>query len=193
MFRNRFGQGNWGNGDFEGGGWGRWGPPWQRGGERRDRVFGRGDMKYVILGLLKDQPRHGYDVIRELQGRFGGMYTPSAGVVYPTLQMLEDMGAVTSEQQEGRKVYSITDAGRQLLEEQRDLVDGIAGRVRDWMHRGKSPELRETMREMGSLWSIIGRAAPQIVNDPEKLKRVRELIARTREELRDIVEDRATL
>jgi len=189
MFRNRLGQGNWDvEGDF-----GRWGPPWRRGGDRRDRVFGRGDMKYVILDLLREQPRHGYDVIRELQGRFGGMYTPSAGVVYPTLQMLEDMGAVTAEQQEGRKVYSITDTGRRLLEERSDLVDGIAGRVRDWMHRGRSPELRETMREMGSLWAVIGRAGPQIVNDPEKLKRVRELIARTREELRDIVENRATL
>src|SRR5580704_19681715 len=125
MFRNRFGPREWDWGD-----WRQWGPPWQqRGGERRDRVFGRGDMKYVILNLLKDQPRHGYDVIRELQERLGGMYTPSAGVVYPTLQLLEDMGAVTAEQQEGRKVYSITDTGRRLLEEHRDLVDGIAGRV----------------------------------------------------------------
>ena len=60
--------------------------------DRRSRFFERGDLKYVILDLLTDKPRHGYEIIRELEDRFHGFYTPSAGKVYPTLQLLEDMG-----------------------------------------------------------------------------------------------------
>src|SRR6266581_6856385 len=116
MFHDRTGQRNW---DWEKG-FRRWGREWGRAWERRERVFGRGDLKYVILDLLKDQPRHGYDIIRELEGRFHGFYTPSAGAVYPVLQLLEDMGAVTVVEQEGRKVYTITDEGRRILTERQD-------------------------------------------------------------------------
>src|SRR6478672_6306983 len=111
--------------------WGHWGRKWGRAWERRERVFGRGDLKYVILDLLQEQPRHGYDVIRELENRFGGFYTPSAGAVYPVLQLLGDMGAVTASEQDGRKVYTITDEGRRILSERQDTVDAIAGRMRD--------------------------------------------------------------
>src|SRR5215831_18041163 len=88
-----------------------------------ERFFGRGDLKYVILELLKEQPRHGYDIIRALEERARGMYRPSPGSVYPTLQMLEDLGYVTSTQQEGKKVYSITDEGRRYLTEQQSTID----------------------------------------------------------------------
>src|SRR5687767_15997647 len=93
-------------------GFGRWG-----------RGFGcdtprvrRGDMKYLLLEILKEGPRHGYEIINNLEGKFRG-YRPSPGSVYPTLQMLEEGGFLTSEQVEGKKVYTITDAGRKLLEE----------------------------------------------------------------------------
>lgn len=66
------------------------------------RWIGRGDLKYLILDVLKDRPMHGYDVLRALQERFGGFYGPSPGAVSPTLQMLEDMGYLTSTQREGR-------------------------------------------------------------------------------------------
>jgi DNA-binding PadR family transcriptional regulator len=77
-------------------------------GSRRGTSFQRGDLKYVILDLLKDKPRHGYDIIRELEERSYGFYKPSPGVIYPTLQMLEEMGYASSTEQEGKKVYSIT-------------------------------------------------------------------------------------
>jgi DNA-binding PadR family transcriptional regulator len=169
-----------------------WRGQWQPG-RVRDRIFGKGDLKYLILDLLKDQPRHGYDIIRELEHRSGGFYTPSAGAVYPTLQMLEDMGAVTAEQQEGRKIYTITDQGRHILDERRDVIDEIADRVRGWMGRQGGPELQQTMREMGELMALLGREAPSAVRDPEKLRRVREVIARTRDELRAILRDEVRL
>ena len=70
----------------------------------RRQMFERGDLKYVILEQLKDKPAHGYELIKALEERFGGFYAPSPGAVYPTLQMLEDMGYVSSVQQDGRKV-----------------------------------------------------------------------------------------
>src|SRR5581483_632900 len=128
-----------------------------------------------------------YDIIRELEGRFAGFYTPSAGVVYPTLQMLEDMGAVTSETMDGRKTYTITDEGRRILEERRDVIDEIADRVRSFMRGGTRTELQEAMREMGELMALLGRESGRLWNDPEKLKAVRDAIARTKTELEGIL------
>src|SRR5688500_922875 len=82
------------------------------------RMFGQGDLKFVILRLLAEKPRHGYDIIKELEERSGGTYSPSPGTVYPTLVMLEDMGfARATPEESGKKIYSITDAGRAHLEE----------------------------------------------------------------------------
>jgi DNA-binding PadR family transcriptional regulator len=90
---------------FGGSGWG---------GPRRAR---RGDVRTALLRLISEKPMHGYDLIRELEERSGGMWRPSAGSIYPTLQMLEDEGLVKSEEQDGKRVYTITDAGRTELDE----------------------------------------------------------------------------
>src|ERR1700749_2582061 len=80
---------------------------------RAARFFEQGDLKYVILRLLEEKPRHGYDIIKELEGRFGGSYAPSPGTVYPTLTMLEDLGyARVVPEEGGKKIYEITDEGR---------------------------------------------------------------------------------
>ncbi len=89
----------------------------------RERFFDRGDLKYVILELLRERPRHGYDIIRALEDRFHGAYRPSPGSVYPTLQMLEDGGYVTSEQVDGKRVYTITDAGIEALRLQAAMLE----------------------------------------------------------------------
>ncbi len=98
-------------------------------------VFGHGRLRLYLLKLLDESPRHGYDVIRELEDRFMGLYSPSAGTVYPRLARLEAEGLVTHEVTEGRKVYQITDAGRQELAERQsdldDLEQEISGSVRD--------------------------------------------------------------
>jgi Transcriptional regulator PadR-like family len=77
----------------------------------RGSYYGRGGVKFAILELLKEKPRHGYDIIREMEERSGGLYSPSPGVIYPTLQALEDQDFVKSTEQDGKRVYSITDAG----------------------------------------------------------------------------------
>ena len=98
-------------------------------GSRRGRVFEKGDLKYVILDLLKDEPSHGYELIRALEERFRGFYSPSPGSVYPTLQLLEDLGHVTVVQRDGKKVYTITEQGRELLETHRGSVEEIWGEL----------------------------------------------------------------
>ena len=98
-------------------------------------VFGHGRLRLYLLKLLDESPRHGYDVIRALEDRFMGLYAPSAGTVYPRLTRLEAEGLVTHSDEDGRKVYSITDAGRAELAarsaELDDIEADIAGSVRD--------------------------------------------------------------
>src|SRR2546422_690918 len=109
---------------------------WAWSGRRRRRQwFESGDMKYVILRLVEEKPRHGYEVMKELEERMRGCYSPSPGTVYPTLQWLEDEGLVTARDVDSKKVYEITDAGRQFLQEHRDVVDDIFDRVREAVDR----------------------------------------------------------
>jgi DNA-binding PadR family transcriptional regulator len=82
----------------------------------RGSYYGRGNVKFAILELLKEKPRHGYDIIREMEERSGGIYSPSPGVIYPTLQALEDQDYVRSTEQDGKKIYSITEAGIPYLQ-----------------------------------------------------------------------------
>jgi DNA-binding PadR family transcriptional regulator len=187
----------WGSHHREERGWARagrrWARDWGRHWERSARMFAKGGLKYLLLDLLQERPRHGYDLIRALEERCGGLYTPSAGAVYPTLQMLEDMGAVTSTQQDGRRVYTITDAGRRLLEEHRDIVGEVHERVRGWMRQEGASEFHQAMHEFGELMALLGREGPRVWRDPATLRRVRDLIVRTREELRAILQDHTTL
>jgi len=103
-----------------------------RGGGRRggSRMFGHGDLKLLLLALIEQQPRHGYELIRIIEDMFHGHYSPSPGAIYPTLTMLEELGyaEVTSEQG-GRKLYAITAAGRTYLEENREAVDAVTART----------------------------------------------------------------
>lgn len=143
------------------------GPPWGRGGPFGDDPFGddgerrrrhkRGDIKYVLLELINERPRHGYELIKELENRYGGFYRPSPGTVYPTLQLLEDEGSLTSESVEGKRVYTITEAGRQVLSEhqgsRRD--DGPWGGFHMGHDRPELAELRESaMGLFGSLMQL---------------------------------------
>ena len=84
---------------------------------RGGRAVRRGNVRFAILAVIQDRPMHGYEVIQELQTRTAGRWRPSAGSVYPTLQMLEDEGLLSSEEVAGRRTYSLTDAGRKTADE----------------------------------------------------------------------------
>jgi DNA-binding PadR family transcriptional regulator len=106
-------RGGWQRGPW--GGFGSWGTPFgARGGGPRVR---RGNVRAAILALLAERPMHGYEMIQELEARTNGLWRPSPGSIYPTLQLLEDEGLVTGEESEGKRRFSLTDAGRSAAEE----------------------------------------------------------------------------
>jgi DNA-binding PadR family transcriptional regulator len=110
------------------GGWGRGRGP----GGRIGRFLEHGDLRFVLLALIEEQPRHGYELIKALEERTGGAYRPSPGVIYPTLSLLEDEGFVRpAEAAAGRKLYEITDDGRAALTEARPAVDAVFARMAD--------------------------------------------------------------
>ena len=155
-----------------------WGGP--RG--RRRQWFESGDMKYVILKLLKDKPRHGYEVMKELEERLHGCYSPSPGTVYPTLQWLEDAGLVSAKEVDGKKVYGITDAGTRFLEEHRDVVDDIFERVRDAVDRTLGGGMIEVNRAAARLVRAVYRAGWKARDDATRHTLV-ELLDRMRGEV----------
>ncbi|MET8863294.1 PadR family transcriptional regulator [Nonomuraea sp. NPDC004580] len=114
-------------------------------------VFGHGRLRLYLLKLLDESPRHGYEVIRLLQDRFLGVYSPSPGTIYPRLARLEEEGLVTHEVVEGKKVFSITDKGREelndRLDELADLEQEISASVRD-IAREVKEDVRDTVRSL---------------------------------------------
>jgi DNA-binding PadR family transcriptional regulator len=104
-----------------------------RGGGRHGggRMFGHGDLKLLLLALIEQQPRHGYELIRIIEEMFHGQYTPSPGAIYPTLTMLEELGHAEIQSAQGnRKLYAITEDGRAFLDENRDAVEAVTERTR---------------------------------------------------------------
>lgn len=92
-------------------------------GLRAARMLASGDLQLIVLALLKEKPRHGYEIIKELEERSSGIYTPSPGVVYPALTYLEEMSFAASEAEGNKKLYRITDTGADHLEKNREIVD----------------------------------------------------------------------
>jgi len=124
-------QGGWGPFQFDiGDGEGPWGWGGRRG-RRARRMFESGELRLVLLKLIADEPRHGYDLIRAIEELTGGEYAPSPGVVYPTLTLLQDMGLIEEAAGEGpRKPFQATDEGRAQLEEKADEVDALLERLK---------------------------------------------------------------
>jgi DNA-binding PadR family transcriptional regulator len=127
---------------------------WRGGGgfePREGRMFDSGDLKLVILALVAEKPRHGYEIIKALEERVGGGYSPSPGVVYPTLTMIEDMGYATAAQdQGGRKLYTLTAEGEAFLAANRAQVDAIFARL-DGANEDRRGDIAPLLRAMENL------------------------------------------
>jgi DNA-binding PadR family transcriptional regulator len=147
--------------------------------------FQRGDLKYVILGLIRDKPRYGYEIIRALEERSHGFYSPSPGSIYPTLQMLEEAGYVSSEKQEGKKIYTIADEGIKFLEERGHSTERIRRHMRDHWNPRNTMGVGETMQEFGRLGGLLARYGRGL--SPDKTKKVHGIISRAYTEIENIV------
>jgi DNA-binding PadR family transcriptional regulator len=175
----KHGRGPFGGGPFGGGPFG--GPfgddPFggEGGPRRRHR---RGDIKFALLELLAEQPRHGYDLIKELESRYAGFYRPSPGTVYPTLQLLEDEGHLTSEQVEGKRIYTITESGRQLLaERQAGEGEGHPG----FRHGAGGEGLDALRRNSMALVEVVMQAARH--GTPDQVRAVTQVLDGARREV----------
>lgn len=164
------------------GGWGGFGGGWPGGGRPR---AGRGDVRSALLALLAEQPMHGYQMIQEIVRRSGGSWKPSPGSVYPTLQQLEDEGLVRASEQEGRRVFSLTEAGQELAKERAAEFASL------W--EGVSPS--DDDAQLGDLVFQVGAAFVQVARTgtPEQLDAARQVLARTRADLYRILGDDAAV
>src|SRR5499427_1102364 len=114
-----------------GGGFGFGGRHGMGGGDmlRAGRMLAQGDLRLIALALIDEQPRHGYEIIKVLEEKTSGWYSPSPGIVYPTLTYLEEVGYVTAQSEGAKKLYTITAEGRAHLEANRDLADTVLDRL----------------------------------------------------------------
>jgi DNA-binding PadR family transcriptional regulator len=151
-------------------------------GRRRWRWFESGDLKYVILELLRDKPRHGYEVMKALEERMHGCYSPSPGSVYPTLQWLEDEGLVRSRDVDGKKIYEITDAGIRFLEEHKDTVEDIFDRVREAVDEVLGGGMTDLNQAVGRLVRRVYRAGWRAKSE-EVRQRIADILRRAAEEV----------
>lgn len=138
------------------------GPPWGPGGPRgwRGPKARRGDVRAAILAVLAEQPMNGYQIIQEIAERSGGMWKPSPGSIYPTLQQLEDEGLVTADAEVGRRTFTLTDAGREYVAEHAEEVsapwEAMTASAED-DENGLKPLLGQVAAAM---WQIIAAGTP---------------------------------
>jgi DNA-binding PadR family transcriptional regulator len=155
-------------------------------GSRRGTSFQKGDLKYVILDLLKDKPRHGYDIIRELEEMSYGFYKPSPGVIYPTLQMLQEMGYVSSTEQEGKRVYSITEEGLKFLENQSNIADDVRRQMKHKWSFKNIGRMIMVMREYHALEDLLGRGFRSL--DADKAEQIRQILSQAYQEIESVLQ-----
>ena len=176
LFRHH-GLGRWGgprDGGFRRGGFGgrSSGFAGEREGGRR-RVFDAGELRLVLLKLIADQPRHGYDLIREVESLSGGAYVPSAGVIYPTLTLLADMGHIDESKGDGaRKLFAITPEGIAHLAERKAEVAALFGRLAELATRREKTEGGPVRRAMMNLRQVLQQRLTADGVAPETLHEV---------------------
>jgi DNA-binding PadR family transcriptional regulator len=157
-------------------------------------MLAQGDLKLLALALIAEQPRHGYELIKLVEEKTSGWYSPSPGVVYPTLTFLEEAGYVTAEAEGAKKRYTITDQGRAYLEENRDIADmvverlaaigkKVARRRRAWEERyGEQNALPPLVQ--AALDNLRAVAAKRLESDEDVEARIVEILARAAQDVR---------
>ncbi len=161
------------------------------------RMLAQGDLRLIALALIAEQPRHGYDIIKALEEKTSDWYSPSPGVVYPTLTYLEEVGYLTSQPEGAKKLYTITEEGRVHLEQNRDLVDAVMKRLA--FIGEKAARIRERMeseeeRERGGRYPLVraafenlrDTARERLKSDPDADAKVVEILARAAGEIRKL-------
>jgi DNA-binding PadR family transcriptional regulator len=155
------------------------------------RFFGRGELPLAILSLLDEEPRHGYELMKQLETRSHGLYKASAGTIYPMMQQLQDQGFVTSKTDDGdKRVYTLTDQGREKIKERADVIDRIWGRAEDdewggWSYAANS-DAAEVMRPAFRLMRAGVRAVARAEDTEETAELVRDILRKARKDIEQL-------
>jgi DNA-binding PadR family transcriptional regulator len=162
---------------------------------RAGRMLATGDLRLIALALIAEQPRHGYEIIKVLEDKTDGWYSPSPGIVYPSLTFLEEAGYVTGQSEGAKKLYTITDEGRAHLEENRNFVDAVLerlsaigdkiARVRRRFGSDEREENRLPQLVQAAIENLRDVATRQLDNDRDAEARIVEVLARAAQELRN--------
>ena len=168
-------KGGWGSGSFAGG-WDEddWGG---RRGRRRGRMFAQGELRLVLLALIAEETRHGYELIKAIEELTAGEYAPSPGAVYPTLAMMLDEGVIEHlESDETRKAYRVTDLGTAELEERVDEVETLMERLGRHAERHEQVRSPDLFRAMGNLAFVLKNRARQGTLDKAAIEEIVDLV-----------------
>ena len=139
-------------------------------------MFDAGDVKLVILRLLAEQPSYGYQLIKTMEQRLAGGYTPSPGVIYPTLTMLEEEGLASSLTENNKKIYSLTQEGTEFLESNKERIGELFERMEETgrgFERGRSPEIMKAFMNLRS--AVMARVSRESTK-PEQISKITEAI-----------------
>ncbi len=163
---------------------------------RAGRMLATGDLRLIALALIAEQPRHGYEIIKVLEEKTSDWYSPSPGIVYPTLTFLEEAGYVTAQAEGAKKLYTITDEGRAYLDQNRDFVDAVLERLgkigskiarmrrrfggddEEDERRGLPPLVRAALENLREV------AGERLANDADAEAKLVEILARAAQELK---------
>jgi DNA-binding PadR family transcriptional regulator len=136
-------------------------------GGRLARFLEHGDLRLLVLHLIQEKPRHGYEIIKAVEDLAGGAYAPSPGVIYPTLTMLEELGQIAGTEEGSRKSYAITPDGAAALAENQEAVAAILARIADAQPRESAMPVLRAMENLGNVLRMKLRAkaaSPEVVN-----------------------------
>ena len=168
-------------------GWGMGAPGWEEEGGRRGgrrRMFDGSELRLILLHLISEQPRHGYDLIREIEERSGGGYAPSPGVVYPTLTMLDEMGLTEEAKTDGaKKQFTITEAGTAHLAEHAEQVTRLMARLTEMSEARAKGDRAPIKRAVGNLMAVLANRFFHGEMDEETLHKVAAILDETAQKI----------
>ncbi len=159
-----------------------------RGGSRRRRPLDHGDLRLLILSLIEEDPRHGYDLMTEIEHRTGGAYKPSPGVMYPALSVLEDQGFVKAKKVEGKRVFSLTEAGQAELEAHAETLAKIEQRLESLAHPEANLDPLDVRAASRRLRHTLFKTVTESWPDTSRYEEIVEILNQAREDITNLTD-----
>lgn len=155
-------------------------------GSRGPKMFEAGALRYIVLQMIAEQPRHGYEIIKDIEQRTGGGYAPSPGVIYPLLSMLEDLGHVVVTQDSNKKLHTITPEGQAFLDENRGFVKAIFARMsRSGRERGEhcGRDIKHSLHALKA--TVVSRVRGESLS-AEQLQKIQAILERAADDVQKV-------